>query len=270
MQTTFSTTTQEILLGTVRTRLTYRSRDAMEKTWPKVFTNEFLPEDHEMVARGKVEKYLEWLAQPQKGRSTIIIAAAAEMLAELRGTNVEMEVAPMVPELLPKPEPQPPVTKNLGKHQQMTWGKFLRSLDELDFAFLFVLGVADYGLVYIMQEMGGFWAIIYTLISVHVLRMTKHSHAQNTARTGISAVWVLEIVSFFIHCSMFNKKAWNAAMNGNLPFDPIEYPSYPFYIAVVLAALFSAAGVYAVTTKRALTVESVEAENYETQHQIKY
>lgn len=154
-----------------------------------------------------------------------------------------------------------------------TFGRFdfIFRLTGLDWAYLVTVGIADYGLVYLLKEMGLAAAIVYTLISFHALAMAKNRKSQRTAQNGIVAVWLLEALAFFVHLTLFNKRLWGSIED--LPFQVAENltdESRPFLIAVIMATLFSAAGIYAVSTTLALLKEKIEAEEYERQYGIEY
>lgn len=263
-----------ILVGTIRTRLMYRSRDAMFSNWIGVFPNELLPDDHITVPTEKVKTFLESLAQPQRGRSAAITNAAVELLREINEPAKEaVEVSGNAADLssvttLASNELS---EQNNGQAKpQAASESWFKRFTALDIVFYANMAVADYGLVFLLKEMGGAWALIYTLVSFQALQMAKNRYSQVTAGRGITAVWVLEIFAFFIHLAMFNLRAWQAAKDGQMPFSPWENVTYPFWIAVALAALFSSAAIYAVSTTLALTKEQVEAENFEEKHGIKY
>lgn len=263
--------TGEVLTGTIRTRLLYRTRDAMEANWKQVFPNVPLPDEHTGIPFETVIQFLESMAIPKQGRSTAITNAAITFLKELQAPAEEVKTfqEPTAPDELPAELPaELPEKQPEGSERRQ--GNFLQSLSALDVVFYCNLLVADYGLVYMLKEMGAAWAVIYTLVSWHALRMAKNRYSQVTAGRGITAVWVLEAFAFFIHLAMFNLRAWQAAKAGNMPFSPWENTTYPFWIAFALAALFSGAAIYAVSTTLALTKEQVEAENYENSYGVKY
>lgn len=187
---------------------------------------------------------------------------AAKMLAELQALQSGTVQTIEHPEPLPKPEPTPETLKEPKRSK--------RKISALDIVFGVNVLVADYGLVYMMKEMGAAWALVYSLVSFHALSMAKDRHSQSTAYYGVTAVWVLEILSFFIHLSMFNLRLWETGFENKLPFSVWENTTYPFAIATILAALFSTAAIYSVSVTLALTKEKVEAENFEQKHGIKY
>jgi len=148
---------------------------------------------------------------------------------------------------------------------------FFAGLSGLDWVYLVTVGIADYGLAILLKEMGLAAGVVYTLISFHALAMAKNRKSQVTASRGITAVWLLEILAFFVHLTLFNRRLWGSIEE--LPFNVAEdlNDEYrPFFIALILAALFSAAGIYAVSTTLALLKERIEAEEYELQHGKQY
>ena len=148
---------------------------------------------------------------------------------------------------------------------------FFAGLTGLDWVYLVTVGIADYGLIILLKEMGLAAGLVYTLISFHALGMAKNRKAQSTATRGITAVWALEILAFFVHLTLFNRRLWGAV--SELPFnlsEDLNAEYRPFLIALILASLFSAAGIYAVSTTLALLKESIDAEEYELQHGKQY
>ena len=148
---------------------------------------------------------------------------------------------------------------------------FFAGLSGLDWVYLVTVGIADYGLAILLKEMGLAAGVVYTLISFHALAMAKNRKSQVTANRGITAVWLLEILAFFVHLTLFNRRLWGTIEE--LPFAAAEDVAdeyRPFLIALILAALFSAAGIYAVSTTLALLKERIEAEEYELTHGKQY
>jgi len=260
----------EVLTGTIRTRLLYRTREAMEMNWKQVFPNVILPDEHTGVPFDTVKLFLESMSVQKQGRSKAITNAAIEFLKELQAPLEVLELPFEDPANISsevEPEAELPAKQKTDGEESKSW---IKSVSALDVVFFCNMAVADYGLVYMLKEMGAAWAIVYTLVSFHALKMAKDRYSQVTASRGIAAVWVLEVFAFFIHLAMFNLRAWQAAKDGDMPFSPWENITYPFWIAFALAALFSGAAVYAVSTTLALTKEKVEAENYEETHGVKY
>lgn len=183
----------------------------------------------------------------------------------------KIEVLEIVPEptfstAIETPTEQTDVFKNIG-NQFFSW---LFGITKLDIVFAFTVAAADYGLISILKEMGVAAAVVYTLLCFQSLGMSKNRYAQQTAQTGIVAVWLLEIIAFCVHVTMFNRRLWSAIDEMPFRVDDLANESRPFYIAVVLSILFSAAGIYAVSTTLSLVTERTEAENFEQQHGVKY
>lgn len=271
------------LIGTIRERLHLRTRFAMEQSWQEYLPGSQLPGDHSPADMEDLKTFLKGMSVSRRGRSSMITLAAVNLLKEIeQPAEPAKEVVPEVRQEEIKPASELPISSDLrssaGSYPEesffVAWlknlNRWVKSLTALDFVFFLTMGVADYGLVFLMKEMGFIWASVYTLVSFHALSMTKKSHAQMTAKSGIAAVVVLEIFAFFVHVAMFNLRAWQAAKEGQMPFSPYEYPQAAFWISVALAALLSGAGIYAVSTTLSLTTESVEAENFEKQHGLKY
>ena len=199
---------------------------------------------------------------------------------EPQGSEVIFE--PLPPAELPNPKISNPIKKRVPEKQHkevipepiqepiQTKGKWLESITLLDVVFYANMIVAWYGLILLLHEMGGAFGLVYSLISIHAMRMAKNRYAANTAQSGVTAIWILEALAFFIHASMFNNRAWQAAGRGELPFDAQIHSSYPFWISAILALLFSGAAIYAVSITLSLTSEKVEAENFEQKYGQKY
>lgn len=147
----------------------------------------------------------------------------------------------------PEPAPQPA--------QRRKWP----TVSMLDVVYYTTIGTAVYGLWFTLKEMGLAFAVPYCLVSLHALRMAKNPESRQTARAGVAAVVVLEVLTFFVHLVLFNLRAVQAAKAGTLPFLYWDDPSTPWYIACVLAGMFSAAGVYAVAVTFSLTSEKHNA-----------
>ena len=265
-----STLNGVVLVGELRTRLMYRSRDAMAANWQQVFPEELLPDDHIEVPTEKVANFLKSLSKPQRGRSAAITNAAFGMLGEINAPAVEA-----LPEQIPVAAIEPiqvePATEVAEKEApKNAFVEEMKAVTALDVVFYVNMLIADYGLVFLFKEMGMAAGIVYTLVSFHALRMAKDRYSQVTAERGVNAVWALELMAFAIHLSMFNIRAWQAGKDNKLPFSVWDNPQYPFWVAVTLALLFSGSAIYAVSTILALTKERVEAENYEQKHGIKY
>lgn len=278
--------TRHCTIGVLRTALTYKSREAMQRQWSVTFPGQMLPADHDTVEPADAWQFINELTVPKRGRPGSITTAAQTLKRHVSKKNV----VPVVPfkniETLPadvhenitpasptfsetsnpaKPH-VPDVLPNIGE-RFVTW---VFGLSKLDVVYFFTIAVADYGLTYILKEMGVVAAIVYTLISLDALGMAKNRYQQQTARRGIVAVWALEIGAFFIHLTMFNRRLWDAV--ADLPFriDDVTDESRPFYIALTLSVLLSAAGIYAVSITLSKVLEQTEAENFEQQHGVKY
>lgn len=97
--------------------------------------------------------------------------------------------------------------------------------------------------------------------------MAKDRYSQQTAKQGIVAICVLELLAFFVHLAMFNMRLWDANQAGKLPFSVQDgWMHIPFVIALCLALLVSLTAIYAVTTTLSLTKEKVRAENWESEN----
>jgi len=209
----------------------------------------------------KVAPFLEWIGAPKTRRKDgPATQAAAQLLAEFRAgkhQNGHMEaVTPrtVTPPAQPKPvqhrtrtAKQPeiqPITPEPVK-RRFTWPQ----IGMLDIVYLSTIATAVYGLWFTLREMGAAFAVPYCLISWHALRMAKNPASRSTAQVGIAAVVVLEVLTFFVHLVLFNLRTVQAAKAGVLPFEYSFYGSLemPFVIACILAGLFSAAGIYAVS-----------------------
>ena len=131
----------------------------------------------------------------------------------------------------------------------------------LDIVYLSTIATAVYGLWFTLAEMGAAFAVPYCLISWHALRMAKNPANRKTAQAGIAAVVVLEVLTFFVHLVLFNLRTVQAAKANILPFEYSFWgsTSIPFTIACILAGLFSAAGIYAVSVTFSLTSEKHQA-----------
>lgn len=265
-------------IGRLRESLKYRSREAMGRNWIVVFPGEILPEDHQTVEPSMVMTFVQSIAIPQRGRPGSMTGAAQNLLKRLTGINDGVRnFRPNVDDI-PEPVTNPSTTSNepvvaksdLFDDMANRFWNWLMSLTKLDVVYWFTLGVADYGLVFILKEMGVVAAVVYTLISLHALDMAKNRRSQVTASTGIVAVWCLEIGSFAVHLTMFNRRLW--ASIADLPFqiDDTDTEARPFYIALVLAVLLSAAGIYAVSTTLSLLREGIDADNFEHDHNRQY
>ena len=287
-------------IDVLRTALTYKSREAMQRQWSATFPGQMLPADHDTVDPADVMQFIDELTVPKRGRPGSITAAAQTLKRhvskkngdkhiiqqivdlpvsdvsenitnpEIAASDVSENITPTLPTFSETSTPEKPhvpdVLPNIGE-RFVAW---IFGLSKLDVVYFFTIAVADYGLTYILKEMGVVAAIVYTLISLDALGMAKNRYQQQTARRGIVAVWALEIGAFFIHLTMFNRRLWDAV--ADLPFriDDVTDESRPFYIALTLSVLLSAAGIYAVSITLSKVLEQTEAENFEQQHGVKY
>lgn len=286
-----------ITVGEIRARLRYKSRNTMAPCWRSVFSEEVLPDDHDLVPLEKLRVFLSELSQPKKGRRLSITVAAKAYLLEINGKPVaDAEPRPNNGEVYEK-------TFGLLEEDSLTFGKvkeaatpapetlwkdifkllgafvyrlfrssveFLVSAGPLEIVFLVGIALADYSLWFFMREIGLAWATVYTLITIHALQMAKNPHSRQTASKGVIAVCVLEMVSFFLDLAMFNLKIWQAGKRGELPFSVWENTTYPFWVSFALASLFCGAVLYALSITLSLTSERVEAKNFEATYGLRW
>ena len=208
----------------------------------------------------KVAPFLEWIGAPKTRRKDGPAAqAAATLLAEFRaGQHQNGHVEAVTPRTVTPAQPKPVQhrtrTTKQPDAQQITPEPVNRrfawpQIGMLDIVYLSTIATAVYGLWFTLREMGAAFAVPYCLISWHALRMAKDPASRSTAQVGIAAVVVLEVLTFFVHLVLFNLRTVQAAKAGVLPFEYSFYGSLemPFVIACILAGLFSAAGIYAVS-----------------------
>lgn len=240
---------------------TATTTDAVVKVWKKQTFGPH-PGLDTPLPKEQAEHLLTVMAQPTTRRTPEAAQAAAQLLAEFRASmhqNGHMEaVTPrtVTPPAQPKPvqhrtrtAKQPeiqPITPEPVK-RRFVWPEL--SAYMLDIVYLSTIATAVYGLWFTLREMGAAFAVPYCLISWHALRMAKNPESRSTAQVGIAAVVVLEVLTFFVHLVLFNLRTVQAAKAGVLPFEYSFYGSLemPFVIACILAGLFSAAGIYAVS-----------------------
>ena len=240
---------------------TATTTDAVVKVWKKQTFGPH-PGLDTPLPKEQAEHLLTVMAQPTTRRTPEAAQAAAQLLAEFRASmhqNGHMEaVTPrtVTPPAQPKPvqhrtrtAKQPeiqPITPEPVK-RRFVWPEL--SAYMLDIVYLSTIATAVYGLWFTLREMGAAFAVPYCLISWHALRMAKSPESRSTAQVGIAAVVVLEILTFFVHLVLFNLRTVQAAKAGVLPFEYSFYGTLtmPFVIACILAGLFSAAGIYAVS-----------------------
>lgn len=240
---------------------TATTTDAVVKVWKKQTFGPH-PGLDTPLPKEQAEHLLTVMAQPTTRRTPEAAQAAAQLLAEFRASmhqNGHMEaVTPrtVTPPAQPKPvqhrtrtAKQPeiqPITPEPVK-RRFVWPEL--SAYMLDAVYLSTIATAVYGLWFTLREMGAAFAVPYCLISWHALRMAKNPESRSTAQVGIAAVVVLEVLTFFVHLVLFNLRTVQAAKAGVLPFEYSFYGTLtmPFVIACILAGLFSAAGIYAVS-----------------------
>ena len=235
--------------------------DNVVKVWNKLQFGQH-PGLDAVLPKEQAEILLERLATPttKRAKSPEKVEAAAQLLAEFRAgqhQNGHMEaVAPR--KVTPPPQPKPvqhrtrttkqpdaqPITPE-PVNRRFAWPQ----IGMLDIVYLSTIATAVYGLWFTLREMGAAFAVPYCLISWHALRMAKDPASRSTAQVGIAAVVVLEVLTFFVHLVLFNLRTVQAAKAGVLPFEYSFYGTLtmPFVIACILAGLFSAAGIYAVS-----------------------
>jgi len=238
---------------------TATTTDAVVKVWKK---QPFGPHPglDTPLPKEQAEHLLTVMAQPTTRRTPEAAQAAATLLAEFRaGMHQNGHVEAVTPRTVtPQAQPKPvqhrtrttkqpdaqPITPEPVK-RRFAWPQ----IGMLDIVYLSTIATAVYGLWFTLREMGAAFAVPYCLISWHALRMAKNPASRSTAQVGIAAVVVLEILTFFVHLVLFNLRTVQAAKAGVLPFEYSFYGSLemPFVIACILAGLFSAAGIYAVS-----------------------
>jgi hypothetical protein len=206
------------------------------------------------------------MSEPTTRRTPESASAAAQLLAEFNAgqhQNGHIEHAPKKAET-PKPAPVKstgikanPVPVVIPVEQPKK--RRLPAVTMLDIVYYTTIATAVYGLWFTLKEMGLAFAVPYALVSFHALSMAKNPESRQTAKAGLGAVVVLEVLTFFVHLVLFNLRAVQAAKAGTLPFSYWETTEMPFYIACILAGLFSAAGVYAVAVTFSLTSEKHSA-----------
>jgi hypothetical protein len=272
-------------VGALRTALTYKSREAMQRQWEATFAGQMLPAEHEAVDAEEAIRFIEELTVTKRGRPGSITAAAQKLKRELSCSAEGLKkVGNGIAHLKNGKAVAVSHNANFSETSEISGGNlacvetsFLSRVEslaaritKLDVVYFFTIAVADYGLTYLLKEMGAVAAVVYTLISLDALGMAKNRYRQQTARNGILAVWALEIGAFFIHLTMFNRRLWDAV--ADLPFrvEDVAAEQRPFWIAFVLAFLLSFAGIYAVSITLSKVLEQTEAENFEREHGTKY
>jgi len=238
---------------------TATTTDAVVKVWKKQTFGPH-PGLDTPLPKEQAEHLLTVMAQPTTRRTPEAAQAAATLLAEFRaGQHQNGHVEPAKPRTVTPPAQPKPVQHRTRATKQpdaqlitpepvkrrFAWPQ----IGMLDIVYLSTIATAVYGLWFTLREMGAAFAVPYCLISWHALRMAKNPASRSTAQVGIAAVVVLEILTFFVHLVLFNLRTVQAAKAGVLPFEYSFYGSLemPFVIACILAGLFSAAGIYAVS-----------------------
>ena len=247
---------------------TATTTDAVVKVWKKQPTLGARPGLDDVLTKEQAENLLAVMAQPTTRRTPEAAEAAATLLAEFRaGQHQNGHVEPTkAAEMVRTVSPDKPTRTRTAKQataqpiapaqdnmRRFTWP----TVSMLDIVYLSTIATAVYGLWFTLREMGVAFAVPYCLISWHALRMAKNPASRQTAHAGIAAVVVLEILTFFVHLVLFNLRTVQAAKAGVLPFEYSFWGSteMPFTIACILAGLFSAAGIYAVSVTFSLTSE---------------
>ena len=209
---------------------------------------------------------LQRMSEATTRRTPEAASAAAQLLAEFNaGAHQNGHVETVLQKAdTPKPAPvkrstSKPVPVQVVAPVQQPKKRRLPVVTMLDIVYYTTIATAIYGLWFTLREMGAAFAVPYAMVSFHALSMAKSPESRQTAKWGLGAVVVLEILTFFIHLVLFNLRAVQAAKADTLPFSYWETTEMPFYIACILAALFSAAGVYAVAVTFSLTSEKHSA-----------
>ena len=264
---------ENILVGEFREKLNYKTRGSFEGAWKSCFS-EFAPNDAQKITNKEAVILCEHLLKNKKGRPETITTAAASFLDSQKGE-------PQTPEIIEEYaaysyEPQKEVVEVHAVSEQpqkeaAKEGKqpfFDVKHGGLNLSYYVTVIATCYGLVFLLKVMGIAPAVVYTLVSLQALEMAKDRKSRVTAQRGIAAVWILEILAFFVHLTMFNYQIWHG--KDTLPFE-VESGEYRiFLIALIFGMLFSAAGIYAVSTRLALTVEKADADDFEAEYNRKY
>lgn len=248
----------------LRVELGYKGLGAFLSNWHSIHKEYGEIEDDNLLPDDDVCLFLQAMAVAQRGRSKQITQNAAQLLFKYNDCCAWYST----------PEAEKPAQAALpAKEEQLhvqakQIQPLLKGLSALDVSFAFIVLLADYGFVYLFYMLGLILAIVYTCIAIHARKMAGNRLAQQTAKNGIMAIVVLEVVAFFVHTAMFNTATWVAYNEGKLPFN-IEEGWYhlPFVIALVVALLVSGAAIYSVTITHALVKERVRAENWEATNQ---
>lgn len=266
-------TMKEILVGDLREMLNYKTRGSFEGAWKSCFS-EFAPNDAQKISNKDAVCLCEHLLKNKKGRPETITTAAASFLDAQKELDASPSIIPAIIE--PPTDPEKEVVevekvieepkKEIQKEDKAPF--FDVKHGGLNLSYYVTVIATCYGLIFLLKVMGIAPAVVYTLVSLQALEMAKDRKSRVTAQRGIAAVWILEILAFFVHLTMFNYQIWSG--KDTLPFE-VESGEYRiFIIALIFGMLFSAAGIYAVSTRLALTVESADAEDFEAEHNRKY
>jgi len=217
---------------------------------------------------------LQRMSEPTTRRTPEAASAAAQLLADFNaGAHQNGTLKParshdseILREFVAMSEPKPvkraaakPIQAQPIAPVQQPKKRRLPAVTMLDVVYYTTIATAVYGLWFTLKEMGAAFAVPYALVSFHALSMAKNPESRQTAKAGLGAVVVLEVLTFFIHLVLFNLRAVQAAKANTLPFSYWETTEMPFYIACIMAGLFSAAGVYAVAVTFSLTSEKHSA-----------
>lgn len=254
---------------TIRTisTATATTTDAVVKVWKKLTFGQH-PGLDATLPKEQAEHLLTVMSMPTTRRTPEAAQAAAQLLAEFRAgrhqnghaeptkaTAIARTVSPEKPirTRTTRTAVAQPITPAQTTTRRFEWP----TVSMLDVVYLSTIATAVYGLWFTLREMGAAFAVPYCLISWHALRMAKNPANRRTAQAGIAAVVVLEVLTFFVHLVLFNLRTVQAAKAGVLPFEYSFWGSTetPFTIACILAGLFSAAGIYAVSVTFSLTSE---------------
>lgn len=264
---------KDILVGEFREKLNYKTRGSFEGAWKSCFS-EFAPNDGQKISNKDAVSLCEHLLKNKKGRPETITTAAASFLDAQLLFNAQAENVVSDAEVIIEPQKEVIEARAVAEQPQKEAAKegkqpfFDVKHGGLNLSYYVTVIATCYGLVFLLKVMGIAPAVVYTLVSLQALEMAKDRKSRVTAQRGIAAVWILEILAFFVHITMFNYQIWHG--KDTLPFE-VESGEYRiFLIALIFGMLFSAAGIYAVSTRLALTVEKADADDYEAEYNRKY
>ncbi len=245
---------------------TAATTDAVVKVWKKQPALGKRPDLDDLLTKEQAERLLTVMAQPTTRRTPEAAQAAATLLAEFRAdmhqnghaepTKATAIARTDTPDKLARTRtPRTAVAQQAIPQPSNTRRFEWPTVSMLDVVYLSTIATAVYGLWFTLKEMGIAFAVPYCLISFHALRMAKNPANRQTAQAGIAAVVILEVLTFFVHLVLFNLRIVQTAKEFALPFNYWEQTQTPFYIACILAGLFSAAGIYSVSVTFSLTSE---------------